>query len=41
MEGIFDRYEIETLAPNRGLVIHGRDAVATKAAALLAALRAL
>jgi flavorubredoxin len=41
MEGIFDRYEIETLAPNRGLVIHGRDTVATKAAALLAALRAL
>jgi flavorubredoxin len=41
MEGIFDRYDIEILAPNRGLVIHGREAVATKTAALLAALKAL
>jgi flavorubredoxin len=41
MEGIFDRYDIEILAPNRGLVIHGRKAVAIKAAALLAALTAL
>jgi flavorubredoxin len=41
MEGIFDRYDIEILAPTRGLVIHGREAVATKTAALLAALRAL
>jgi flavorubredoxin len=41
MESIFDRYDIEILAPNRGLVIQGRKAVVTKTAALLAALRAL
>jgi flavorubredoxin len=41
MEGIFGRYDIEILAPTRGLVIHGREVVATKTAALLAALRAL
>jgi hypothetical protein len=41
MEAIFDRYDIEILAPNRGLVVHGREAVAAKTAALLAALREL
>ena len=41
LEGILARYEIETLAPNRGVVIHGRIAVAAKTRALMATLRAL
>jgi hypothetical protein len=41
MESIFGRYDIDILAPNRGLAIQGRKAVEAKTAALLAALRAL
>jgi flavorubredoxin len=41
VENIFDQYEIEVLAPNRGLVIRGRDAVSAKTAALLTTLKEL
>jgi flavorubredoxin len=41
LENIFDRYDIEILAPNRGLVVQGREAVLAKTAALLAALSEL
>ncbi len=39
LERIFTRYDIDTLAPSRGMVIKGRDAVEAKIAALMAALR--
>ena len=41
LESIFARYDIEMLAPNRGVVIRGRIAVAAKTQALIATLRAL
>ena len=41
LDGIFSSHDIRRLAPNRGLVIEGRAAVAAKQAALLAALREL
>jgi hypothetical protein len=41
LEKIFARYEIDTLAPSRGVLINGRTAVRAKITALLAALRAL
>jgi hypothetical protein len=41
LENIFGRYDIEILAPNRGLVVSGREAVAAKTSALIAALREL
>lgn len=41
LEALFDRYPIERLAPNRGLVIEGRDPVAAKQRALLEALHTL
>lgn len=41
LERIFDRFEIETLAPSRGLVIHGKAAVAAKIRALMTTLHEL
>ena len=41
LEDIFTRYDIATLAPNRGLVIDGRPAVAAKTRALMTTLRKL
>lgn len=41
LEGIFSSYDIEILAPTRGLVVYGRQAVQEKKAALLEALRTL
>lgn len=41
LEKIFATYEIDILAPNRGLLIHGRRAVDAKIDALLTALRSL
>lgn len=41
LEKIFANYEIDILAPNRGLLIHGRLAVEAKIEALLIALKAL
>jgi hypothetical protein len=41
LEAIFDRYEVEILAPNRGVVTQGKGAVGAKMGALLSALRSL
>ena len=41
MKRIFDQYEIDMLAPNRGLAVRGSDAVKAKTNALLTALKTL